>query len=87
MKKGFLSITAQRPSEALKQAMTIIPVPELPGFSQPSILQTDASYVGIDAFLLQLNHPIAYFSKIIPSASKFSTYIRELYAITAEFKK
>lgn len=49
--------------ETLKQTMTITSVLALPDFSQPFVLQIDASGVGIGAILLQSNHPIAYFSK------------------------
>lgn len=40
------------------------------------------------AILLQLNHPIAYFSKVFcPKLSRASTYIRELHAITCAIKR
>lgn len=82
------SSPAQQSFEALKQAMTRTPVLALPDFSKPFILQTDASGVGIGAVLLQSNHPIAYFSKKLSSQlQNSSTYIRELYAITAAVKK
>lgn len=40
------------------------------------------------AVLLQVEHPIAYFSKMFcPRLSKASTYIRELHAITSAVKR
>jgi len=47
----------------LKSVLTQAPVLVLPNFSQPFVLDTDTSSVGIEAVLTQNNHPIAFFSK------------------------
>ena len=54
----------------------------LPNFDSGFILETDASNVGIGAVLMQLGHPISYFSKKLgPRFHASSTYIKELTAI------
>lgn len=60
----------------------------LPYFSQPFILETDASGIGVGAVLGQQGHPIAYFSKTLsPIMQKQSTYKRELLAIIEALAK
>ena len=52
-------------------------------FSQPFVVETDASTHGIGAVLSQHGHPLAYFSKMLsPRMSKACAYVHELYAIT-----
>ncbi|MCH84440.1 hypothetical protein A2U01_0005272, partial [Trifolium medium] len=61
--------------DALKQAVTSAPVLALPNFSQPFVLETDASNIGLGAVLSQQGHPIAYFSKKLgPNVQKQSAY-------------
>ncbi|MCI25664.1 hypothetical protein A2U01_0046855 [Trifolium medium] len=72
----------------LKQAITTAPVLGLPDFSEPFILETDASGTGVGAVLGQRGHPIAYFSKKLSlRRQKQSAYIRELLAITEALAK
>lgn len=72
----------------LKNAITSAPVLDLPNFSQPFVLETDASGTGVGAVLSHLGHPIAYFSKkLSPRAQKQSAYVRELLAITEALSK
>ncbi|GAU10138.1 hypothetical protein TSUD_421340 [Trifolium subterraneum] len=72
----------------LKQAMVEAPVLTLPDFTQPFILETDASGIGVGAVLGQNGHPIAYFSKkLAHRMQKQSAYTRELLAITKALPK
>ncbi|MCH83675.1 hypothetical protein A2U01_0004501, partial [Trifolium medium] len=64
------------------------PVLTLPDFTQPFVVQTDASGKAMGAVLLQGDHPIAYFSKAFcPRMSKASTYLRKLHGVTSAVKR
>ena len=79
---------AQRAFEALKRAMTRTPVLALPNFSLPFILETDASGFGVGAVLMQAQHPIAYYSKLLgPRAQAKSVYEKELMAMCLAIQK
>ncbi|XP_057771016.1 uncharacterized mitochondrial protein AtMg00860-like [Salvia miltiorrhiza] len=79
---------AQEAFDALKAAMTSVPVLHLPHFEHEFIVETDASNVGMGAVLMQLEHPIAFFSKKLgPRLQAASTYMKELYAITESVRK
>lgn len=79
---------AQSAFEDLKAALSSAPVLTLPNFQMPFTVETDASGVGMGAVLSQGGHPIAYFSKpFSPKLLRASTYIRELFAITAAINK
>ena len=72
----------------LKQVLTSTPVLRLPDFSLPFTVETDASGTSMGVVLTQQGHPIAYFSKAFPpKLMGASTYVRELFAITAAVKK
>ncbi|XP_040870975.1 uncharacterized protein [Glycine max] len=82
------SSQAQMAFDQLKHALSTAPVLALPDFHLPFTVETDASGIGMGAVLSQQGHPIAYFSK--PFTAKLlrsSTYVRELFAITAAVKK
>jgi hypothetical protein len=67
---------------ALKHAITSAPVLVLPNFSQPFILETDASGTGVGAVLMQHGHPLAFMSKSLsPRLQDLSTYEKEYLAI------
>ena len=79
---------AQIAFQQLKTKIAEAPVLKLPDFSQPFILETDASGIGIGAVLSQNKHPLAYFSKkLSPHMQKQSAYVRELYAVTEAVSK
>lgn len=74
--------------DQLKQAVVTAPVLALPDFTQPFVLETDASSTGVGAVLSQQGHPIAYFSKKLgPTAQRQSAYVREFRAITEALAK
>ncbi|KAD4178201.1 hypothetical protein E3N88_26792 [Mikania micrantha] len=88
-KDGFLwSADALSAFQALKSALTTAPVLHLPDFSQPFVVECDASSTGVGTILSQQEHPIAYFSKGFSSATKFkSAYDRELLALVLAVQK
>ena len=68
--------------------MTIAPVLSNPNFSLPFTIETDASATAMGAMLLQEDHPIAFYSKVMcPRLQKASAYIRELHAFTSSVRK
>jgi hypothetical protein len=61
---GFLWNTAQEQAfQKLKQVMSSPPVLALLDFTQPFVLEADASGNGIGAVLMQQGQPIAFYSK------------------------
>ena len=79
---------SQAAFDQLKMAMTCAPVLALPNFSEPFVVETDASRTTMGAVLMQKGHPIAFFSKVFgPRLTHASTYIRELYAIVVVVRK
>lgn len=68
--------------EQLKQALTSILTLALPNFSEPFVIETDASEIGIGAVLSQQRRSIAYMSWALGVAKQaWSTYAREMLAI------
>lgn len=49
----------------LKMAMTIPPVLALPDFTQPFIIECDASGTGLGVVLMPNGHPLAFFSQML----------------------
>jgi len=73
---------------ALKQAMTQTPVLQLPDFSQPFVVETDACATGIGAVLMQGGRPIAYLSKALgPTHQHLSIYEKEFLALIMAVEK
>jgi hypothetical protein len=82
------TVAAQAAFEALKQAMTQAPVLALPNFSQPFIIECDASGVGVGAVLMQENRPIAFLSQALKGkALHMSTYEKELFPLVTAVHK
>lgn len=88
-KKQFeWSADAQQAFELLKQAMSSTPVLAMPDFSQPFIVETDASDLGVGAVLMQQDQPIAYMSKALgPIHQKLSIYEKEFLALIMAVEK
>ena len=62
--------------------MSIFPVLTLPDFTQPFVLECDASGEEIGAVLMQGGHPIAYESwKLLPHERLYPIYDKEMLAI------
>ncbi|XP_057416454.1 uncharacterized protein LOC130711034 [Lotus japonicus] len=82
-KEGFKwNPQAQQAFETLKARMITEPVLALPDFSQPFVIESDASGSGVGAILLQHGKPIAYFSKALSDRNLAkSAYEKELMAI------
>ena len=74
--------------ETLRTTMSTLPVLVLPDFSQPFVIEADASGFGIGAVLLQNKRAIAYFSQVLGSRARLkSVYERELMAIVLAIRK
>ncbi|GJV00619.1 putative mitochondrial protein [Tanacetum coccineum] len=56
---------ANQAFETLRTTMSTLPVLVLPDFSQPFVVEADASGFGIGAVLLQNKRAIAYFSQVL----------------------
>jgi len=79
---------AQEAFLALKAAVTQAPILALPNFSQPFLIECDASGVGIGAVLMQGNRPIAFLNKALKGkALHMSTYEKELFALVTAIQK
>jgi hypothetical protein len=70
----------------LKQGLQSDIVLHYPDYSQPFVVQTDASDVGIGAVLLQHNQPILFYSRKLSDAEvNYAVYDKELLAIVSAF--
>nr|GEW21922.1 hypothetical protein [Tanacetum cinerariifolium] len=79
---------ANQAFETLRITMSTLPVLVLPDFSQPFVVEADASGFRIGAILLQNKRAIAYFSQVLgPRAQLKSIYERELMAIVLAIRK
>lgn len=78
---------AQHTFDNLKQALSLAAVLALPDFSQPFVIETNASGTGIGAVLMQQKHPLAFISKSLSARQQaLSVYERELLAILLAVK-
>ena len=83
-KKGAFrwSNTAQQAFDRLKEVISSCPVLAFPDFTQPFVLECDASREGIGVVLMQGGHPIAFKSrKLLPHERLYPIYDKEMLAI------
>ena len=83
-KKGAFRWTedSHRAFERLKEVINTFPVLALPDFSQPFVLECDASGIGIGLVLMQNKHPIAFESKKLREPERiYTVYDKEMLAI------
>ena len=74
--------------DKLKQAMCTTPSQDMPSFSKPFTIESDACGNGLGAFLLQDKHPIAFTSKALSGKNlAASTYEKEMMAILQAIQK
>lgn len=82
------SLAQQEAFQTLENKMTVAPMPALPNFKQPFILEADASGYGIGAVLMQSGRPTSFMSKSIgPKAQALNTYDKEAQAMIEALKK
>jgi hypothetical protein len=89
-KKGAFEWTdeAQGVFDRMKDIMSSCPVLDFSDFTQPFVLECDASGVGIGAVLMQRNHPIAFESRKLRDYEKlYSIYDKEMLAIMHSLAK
>lgn len=68
--------------------MISVSVLGIPDLSQPFVVETDTSGVGIGVVLMQNKRPLAYFSQALPPTHRFkAVYERELMAIVFAIQK
>jgi RNase H-like domain found in reverse transcriptase/Reverse transcriptase (RNA-dependent DNA polymerase) len=90
LKKNVFHWTAEATEafHTLQQAMCEAPVLAMPNFSQPFILETDASDKGIGAVLMQGKRPIAYMSQTLGVRNQqLSVYEKEFLALLTAVQK
>lgn len=72
----------------LKDVVSHPPLLALPNFSQPFLVECDASSYGIGVVLMQANRPIAFHSQALKGKSiHLSTHENELFALATAVKK
>ena len=78
----------QHAFDQLKKAVCVQPVLQLPDFSKPFEIHTDASDFAYGAVLMQDGHPIAYESKKFSAIeSRWPTHEKEMLAIVYALRK
>ena len=74
--------------QELKKAMISTPVLEVPDFTQPFIIETDACYDGMGAVIMQNKRPISYLSQALEQKNMgLSIYEKELLALVTVVTK
>ena len=90
LKKGAFiwSDAATEAMHQLKLALTAAPILGFPDFSQPFVVETDASSFGIGAVLRQGKQPLGFISKTLgPKWQQLSVYEKELLAVVHAVQK
>jgi hypothetical protein len=83
-KKGAFHRTeeSQQTFNKMKEVMSTCPILALPDFSQPFVLECDASGVGIGAVLMPGGHPIVFESRKLDELERlYPIYDKEMLAI------
>ncbi|GFX35412.1 retrovirus-related Pol polyprotein from transposon 297 [Trichonephila clavipes] len=70
IKKLSWSIEAQKAFDAVKVAITKVPVLKLPDFKKPFELFTDATSIGVGVVLNQEHRPVVFASHTLSSAER-----------------
>lgn len=79
---------AQVAFDQLKATMVVAPILALPYFSKTFIVETDTSFTGLGAVLMQKGHPIAFISKALEKMNlSLSIYEKELMSIVHAVEK
>ena len=90
MKKGAFgwTETAQKAFDRLKEVISSFPMLVLPDFTQPFVLECDASGEGFNTVLMQGGHPIAFESwKLLAHERLYPIYDKEMLAIMHALEK
>ncbi|GFW18660.1 retrovirus-related Pol polyprotein from transposon 297 [Trichonephila clavipes] len=66
----ILSIETQKAFDAVKAAITKVPVLKFPDFKKPFELFTDASSIGVEAVLNQEQRPVVFASRTLSAAER-----------------
>ena len=61
----------------LKNVMAEIPILTIPNFTQPFIVETDASNKGLGGVLMQQGRPLAFLSQTLSDRAKKNQFMRE----------
>jgi hypothetical protein len=82
------SAEAEAAFNNLKESVTTAPMLALLNFSQPFVIECDASRAGIGAVLMQQQQPIAFLNKALKGwALHMSTYEKEFFALVIVVQK
>ena len=77
----------QKAFDGIKQALCSAPTLRMPDTQKPFTVVCDASDFGIGAVLMQADHPVAYFSKLLNQAQRnYTVTERELLAVVEALK-
>ena len=78
---------SQAAFEQLKQAVASPPVIALPDFSKPSVIECDASGIGLGAVLIQVQRPTAFHGQALKGKNLHLSTYEELMALVSAVRK